>query len=63
MGYFFLNNKFFLEFWYLGLVFSVEMKLLREKFYILVDEIEYYIDIDRIIEILESDEFESDFDF
>lgn len=39
------------------------MKSLREKFYTLADEIEHYIDIDRIIEISESDEFESDFDF
>ena len=63
MGYFPPNNKFSLESRHLGLVPSVEMKSLREKFYTLADEIEHYIDIDRIIEISESDEFESDFDF
>lgn len=63
LGYFPPNNKFSLESRHLGLVPSVEMKSLREKFYTLADEIEHYIDIDRIIEISESDEFESDFDF
>lgn len=63
LGYFPPNNKFSLESRHLGLVPSVEMKSLREKFYTLADEIENYIDIDRIIEISESDEFESDFDF
>lgn len=63
LGYFPPNNKFSLESRHLGLVPSVEMKSLREKFYTLADEIENYIDIDRIIEISESDEFKSDFDF
>ena len=51
LGYFPPNNKFSLESRHLGLVPSVEMKSLREKFYTLADEIS------------ESDEFESDFDF
>lgn len=62
LGYFPPNNDFSLESRHLGLVPSVEIDSLNSKFNRLSDEIEKYIDIDRIIEISESKEVSSEFD-
>ncbi len=62
LGYFPPNNEFSLESRHLGLVPSVEIESLKTKFSNLADEIEKYIDIDRIIEISETEEVESEFD-
>ena len=62
LGYFPPNNEFSLESRHLGLVPSVEIESLKTKFSNLADEIEKYIDIDRIIEISETEEVESKFD-
>lgn len=39
------------------------MDSLKQKFDNLADEIEKYIDVDRIIELSETEEIESNFDF
>ena len=62
LGYFPPNEKFSLESRHLGLVPSVEIELLKDKFSNLGDEIEKYINIDRIIEISESASVKSKFD-
>lgn len=62
LGYFPPNEKFSLESRHLGLIPSVEMESLKEKFSDLGDEIEKYIDIDRLIEISESESIKSNFD-
>lgn len=61
LGYFPPNNEFSLESRHLGLIPSVEIDLLKIKFNNLASEIEKYIDIDRIIEISETQEIESSF--
>ncbi|MBC8632729.1 cobyrinate a,c-diamide synthase [[Eubacterium] tenue] len=62
LGYFPPNEKFSLESRHLGLVPSVEIDSLTEKFNNLGNEIEKYINIDRLIEISEGEEIESNFD-
>ncbi|MGL5330391.1 MAG: cobyrinate a,c-diamide synthase [Peptostreptococcaceae bacterium] len=62
LGYFPPNKEFSLESRHLGLVPSVEIDSLKAKFNNLADEIEKYINIDRIIEISESQDIESNFD-
>ncbi|MEG2984756.1 MAG: cobyrinate a,c-diamide synthase [Peptostreptococcaceae bacterium] len=62
LGYFPPNEKFSLESRHLGLVPSVEINSLTEKFNDLGDEIEKYINIDRLLDIAESDDIESNFD-
>lgn len=62
LGYFPPNEKFSIESRHLGLIPSVEMESLKEKFSNLGNEIEKYINVDRIIEIAESDLVESSFD-
>ena len=61
VGYFPQNNKFSLESRHLGLVPSAEIKNLEEKFSNLADEIEKYIDIDRLIELSEGEDVKSSF--
>lgn len=61
LGYFPPNKEFSLESRHLGLVPSVEIDLLKEKFENLAVEIEKYIDIDRIIQLSETEEVESSF--
>lgn len=61
LGYFPPNERFSLESRHLGLVPSVEIDFLKDKFDNLGDEIEKYINIDRLIEISESDEIQSSF--
>lgn len=61
LGYFPTNDKFSLESRHLGLVPSVEIDSLKEKFNNLGEEIEKYIDIDRILEIADSEEVDSTF--
>ena len=62
LGYFPPNKEFSLESRHLGLIPSVEMDSLKVKFDNLADEIEKYINIDRIIEISETEDFDSSFD-
>lgn len=62
LGYFPPNEKFKLDSRHLGLVPSVEIEALTEKFYDLGSEIEKYINIDRFIEISESEEIETSFE-
>lgn len=62
LGYFPTNEKFKLDSRHLGLVPSVEIEALTEKFYDLGSEIEKYINIDRLIEISESEEIETSFE-
>ena len=62
LGYFPPNDEFKLESRHLGLIPSVEIESLKIKFSNLADEIEKYIDIDRILEISETEEIESNFD-
>lgn len=62
LGYFPPNEKFKLNSRHLGLVPSVEIEALTEKFYDLGSEIEKYINIDRLIEISESEEIETSFE-
>lgn len=59
LGYFPPNEKFKLDSRHLGLVPSVEIEALTEKFYDLGSEIEKYINIDRLIKISESKEIET----
>lgn len=61
LGYFPPNEEFSLESRHLGLVPSVEIDSLKIKFDNLAEEIEKYIDIDRIIEISETEDVESNF--
>lgn len=61
LGYFPPNSEFSLESRHLGLVPSVEIDSLKYKFDNLADEIEKYIDIDKILEISEVQEVESNF--
>lgn len=61
LGYFPPNDKFKLESRHLGLIPMNEVEKLSEKFSSLADEIEKYIDIDRIVEISESEDIESNF--
>lgn len=62
LGYFPPNNEFSLESRHLGLVPSVEIDSLKTKFSNLADEIEKYINIDRILEISESEEIKTSFE-
>ncbi|CEP79308.1 cobyrinate a,c-diamide synthase [Paraclostridium sordellii] len=62
LGYFPPNEKFKLDSRHLGLVPSAEIEALTEKFYDLGSEIEKYINIDRLIEISESEEIETSFE-
>ncbi len=62
LGYFPPNDEFSLDSRHLGLVPSVEIDCLKNKFNNLADEIEKYIDIDRILEISQTEEVESNFD-
>lgn len=62
LGYFPPNKEFSLESRHLGLVPSVEIDSLKIKFDNLADEIEKYINIDRIIEISETEDFDTKFD-
>ena len=62
LGYFPPNKNFSLESRHLGLIPSVEMDSLKQKFDNLADEIEKYIDVDRIIALSETEEIESNFD-
>lgn len=61
LGYFPPNKEFSLKSRHLGLIPSIEMESLKVKFDNLADEIEKYIDIDRIIEISESEDFNTEF--
>ncbi|MDK2565013.1 cobyrinate a,c-diamide synthase [Romboutsia sedimentorum] len=61
LGYFPPNDEFSLDSRHLGLVPSVEIDCLKTKFDNLADEIEKYIDIDRILEISQTEEVESNF--
>ena len=61
LGYFPPNDKFKLESRHLGLIPMNEVEKLSEKFSSLADEIEKYIDIDRIIEMSESEDIISNF--
>lgn len=61
LGYFPPNEKFSLDSRHLGLVPSVEIEYLKEKFNNLGEEIEKYINIDRILELAESEEIDSSF--
>lgn len=61
LGYFPPNSEFSLDSRHLGLIPSVELDSIKEKFNNLASEIEKYIDIDRIIEISESEDIKSDF--
>ena len=61
LGYFPPNKEFFLESRHLGLVPSVEVETLKIKFDNLANEIEKYIDVDRILEISETEEFDTNF--
>lgn len=62
LGYFPPNNEFSLESRHLGLVPSVEIDSLKTKFNNLADEIEKYINIDRILEISETEKIETSFE-
>ncbi|MGL4914008.1 MAG: cobyrinate a,c-diamide synthase [Romboutsia sp.] len=62
LGYFPPNEEFSLDSRHLGLVPSVEIDGLKSKFNNLADEIEKYIDVDRIIEISETQEVNSEFE-
>lgn len=62
LGYFPPNKEFSLESRHLGLIPSVEMDSLKAKFDNLADEIEKYINIDRIIEISETEDFDTSFE-
>ncbi len=62
LGYFPPNDEFSLDSRHLGLVPSVEIDCLKNKFNNLADEIEKYIDIDRILEISQTEEVKSNFD-
>lgn len=62
LGYFPPNDEFSLDSRHLGLVPSVEIDCLKTKFDNLAYEIEKYIDIDRILEISQTEEVESNFD-
>lgn len=62
LGYFPPNKDFSLESRHLGLIPSVEMDSLKVKFESLADEIEKYINIDRIIEISETEDFDTSFE-
>ncbi|WP_300277806.1 cobyrinate a,c-diamide synthase [Peptacetobacter sp.] len=61
LGYFPPNEKFALESRHLGLIPMDEVEKLSEKFSSLAEEIEKYIDIDRIIKLSESEDIESKF--
>ena len=61
LGYFPPNSEFSLESRHLGLVPSVEIDSLKSKYNNLADEIEKYIDIDKILEISDMQELESNF--
>ncbi len=61
LGYFPPNKEFSLESRHLGLVPSAEIDSLKSKFDNLAKKIEKYIDIDRIIEISQSEDIESKF--
>ena len=61
LGYFPPNKEFSLESRHLGLIPSLEIDSLNIKFNNLAEEIEKYINIDRIIEISETEEIESGF--
>ena len=61
LGYFPPNKEFSLESRHLGLIPSVEIDSLKLKFNNLAEEIEKYINVDRIIEISQSEEIESSF--
>lgn len=61
LGYFPPNDEFSLDSRHLGLVPSVEIDCLKTKFDNLADEIEKYIDIDRILEISQTQDVESNF--
>ena len=62
LGYFPPNKEFSLESRHLGLIPSVEIDSLKVKLDNLADEIEKYIDIDRIIEISETEDFNTSFE-
>lgn len=62
LGYFPPNKEFALESRHLGLIPSVEMNSLKSKFDNLANEIEKYINIDRIIEISQTEDIETTFD-
>lgn len=62
LGYFPPNEEFSLDSRHLGLVPSVEIDCLKNKFSNLAYEIEKYIDVDRIIEISETQEVNSEFE-
>ncbi len=62
LGYFPPNDEFKLESRHLGLIPSVEIDELKNKFDDLASEIEKYINIDRILEIAESEDIDTTFD-
>jgi cobyrinic acid a,c-diamide synthase len=62
LGYFPPNQNFELPSRHLGLIPTEEMEKLEHKFKDLGKEIEKYIDIDRLIELSESDEIDSSFE-
>lgn len=62
LGYFPPNEKFKLPSRHLGLVPSGEMDALEEKFNGLGEEIEKYIDIDRLLELSEGEEITATFE-
>lgn len=62
LGYFPPNKDFSLESRHLGLIPSVEIDSLKVKFESLAQEIEKYINIDRIIEISETEDFDTSFE-
>ncbi|MEG2247171.1 MAG: cobyrinic acid a,c-diamide synthase, partial [Peptostreptococcaceae bacterium] len=62
LGYFPPNNEFSLESRHLGLVPSIELESLKNKFSNLAYEIEKYINIDRILEISETENVSTNFE-
>lgn len=62
LGYFPPNNKYSLESRHLGLVPSIEMDSLNEKFMDLGNDIEKYINIDRLLEIAQSEDIDTSFE-
>ncbi|WP_315169348.1 cobyrinate a,c-diamide synthase [Metaclostridioides mangenotii] len=62
LGYLPPNNALSLESRHLGLIPSMEIESLEKKLDILSDEIEKYVDLDRILEISESESITSGYD-
>lgn len=63
LGYVPKNLEFSMPSRHLGLVPTVEMNSLEEKFEVLAEEIEKYINVDEVLRLAESEEVTSDFTF